>query len=78
MDEGEESSGELVIAGGDSAKELKFLKETLHQMALLVLAPVARPRVLDVGFGRDAVLCAMFGNHGAELAGAISFVRHHE
>ena len=50
---GQEGSIRLVISGGDSAKQLDFLKKTLHQMALFIQMPVNRPGIGNVVLRRD-------------------------
>ena len=50
---GQEGSIRLVISGGDSAKQLDFLKKTLHQMALFIQMPVNRPGIGNVALRRD-------------------------
>lgn len=76
MDEREESSGEFIVAGGDSPEVLELLEKTLHEMALFVLPPVAWPRFINVGFGRDAVGGAVFLNEAADVFRAIGLVCH--
>ena len=40
MDESEEPSGELIVAGGDPTIEFQLLEEALDKVALFVLPPV--------------------------------------
>ena len=76
MDKSEESPGEFIIAGSYPSEALKLLKETLDEMALLVLPPVARPRVFGVCLGRDTVLGMPLVDKAADRTCPIGLVAH--
>ena len=54
---GEKISGELVVAGGDCAKVLKFVEEALDEIAFAVEREIAIPRGLAIG---------LWGNHRSD------------
>ncbi len=72
--ESEKGLGKLVVAGGNTAKVLEFVEETLHQMALLVNPPVAIPRVRVVYFWRNAIIASAFEDVFPDFIGAISLI----
>ena len=75
MDEGKETSSELIVACGDSAELLEFEEEGFHKMALLVEPPIDIPRIGLVFSGRDAEIRIMIGDKLAQRPFAVSFVR---
>jgi len=76
MDESEEPSCEFIVASSDPSETFELLKETLNEMSLLVLPPVAWPRLLCVYLGWDAVLGASLINELTDGLRPICFVRH--
>ena len=50
---GEEVSGELVVAGGDSSKVFEFVEETFDKVALAVDFPVDDAPQADIALRRD-------------------------
>lgn len=77
MNESEKALSEFVIAGGDSAKLLEFLKEALHQMAFFVEPPVAIPGIFLVGLRRDAIRSTGCFNKASDVLRTVGFVTQH-
>ena len=75
MDEGKETSSELIVACGDSAELLELEEELFHKMAFLVEPPIDIPRIGLVFSGWDAEIRIMIGDKLAQRPFAVSFVR---
>ena len=58
MDAGEKADGEFVVAGGDCAKLLEFVEESLNEVALGIKSEIARQRCFAARMRR---------NHGDDL-----------
>ena len=54
LNEEKEAFGQFRIASGNPPVLLELLEETLNKMPLLVLVVIAGPRLLFIGFGRNA------------------------
>ena len=55
MDKCQKGNVEFVIASKDPTKPFEFLKETFHQMALLVGIPIYRPWIADIALRWDRI-----------------------
>ena len=75
MDEGKETSSELIVADGNSAELLELEEELFHKMAFLVEPPIDIPRIGLVFSGWDAEIRIMIGDKLAQRPFAVSFVR---
>lgn len=62
MDKSQKGHSELIIAGSDSAEDLKLFEKALNQVALLIGVKVAGPRIGAVFFGRDGVAGVLLRN----------------
>ena len=74
MNKGNKGHCQLVIAGGNPAKDFQFVEKALYQMSLFVDIKVTVPRIGTVtprGYGKDSVL---FRNIISDLLCAIGFV----
>ena len=54
LNEEKKAFGQFRIAGSNPSVLLELLKETLDKMPFLVLVIIAGPRLLFIGFGRNA------------------------
>ena len=74
MDKGEESCGELIIAGSNTTELLEFEEEGFHKMSFLVETPVDVPRVGVIRLWRDTEIRVMVGDKLSKLPLAVGSV----
>ena len=74
--EGEESRGELVVAGGDAAVALELLKEVLDEVALAVERLLVARGLEPIGARWNAGLYRALPQPLTERIAVISFVAH--
>ena len=74
MNKGNKGYCQLVITGGNPAKDFQFVEETLYQMPLFVGVKITVLRVGTVAPGRDGKDSVLFRNIISDLLCAIGFV----
>lgn len=74
MDESQEGHSQLIIAGGDSAKDLELIEKALDQMPLFVSVEITGPGIDAVLPGWDGVAGLLFGDIVPDFLRAIGLV----